>query len=274
MASGMNDPHVVSLTYRIDVADTVDFDRAPPKATDRGAFRITLDAYLATVEMVDHFASVEEARKVVDPFLRAWELEVDLRDTGDRFRFVYQTAEIVDRNPPATGDVAVTLGRGTIALAGMDVVVHVGRSEWPEPPQDIAVSPDADVLWRRWRRYRAEKQESLLAAAYWALTVLEAAPGVAAPVKPRRSSKRRQTASAFFNVELDVLDRIGELTSTRGGDDESRKHEGRSAPLSPAERQWLEAAFRALVRRVAERAYHGKPPPNMLRMSDLPKLTP
>ena len=55
----MNDPHVVSLTYRVRHSKTVDFDRAPPLiAVDpRGAFRISLDAYEAKVEMVDHFAS-------------------------------------------------------------------------------------------------------------------------------------------------------------------------------------------------------------------------
>ncbi len=79
----MNDPHVVSLTYRIDMADTVDFDRAPPKTVDQGAFRVMLDAGEAKIEMVDHFASVEEAKQVVAPFLRAWELEMDLRDAGD-----------------------------------------------------------------------------------------------------------------------------------------------------------------------------------------------
>jgi len=271
----MNDPHVVRLTYRIDKAETVEFDRAPPKTVDRGTFRVTLDAGKATVEMVDHFASVEEARQVVDPFLRLWEFATDLHDPSDRFRFVYETAKVIDRNPPPPGSVVVNLGVGRVVVAGMDAVAHVSRSKWPDPPRNLAISPDADVLWRRWWRYREQKQEGLLAAAYWALTTAEAAPGAVAPaMRPRHTSKRRQTAAAFFNIEPEVLDTIGELTSTRGGEDESRKAEGRSAQLSHAERRWLEAAFRALVRRVAEQAYHGGPPPIPLRMSDLPKLAP
>lgn len=268
----MNDPHVVSLTYRIDKAETVDFDRAPPRTVDRGAFRATVDDYVAKIEMVDHFVSVDEAQKLVQPFLRAWELEADLHDSSERFRFVYETAEIIDRKPPA--GTVVTLETGTIALAGNDIGFHVSRAQWPDPPQELEVSPDADALWRRWWRHREEKREPLLSAAYWALTTLEAAPGLPAPAKPPRSSKRRQAASKFFNIDLDVLKMIGELTSTRGGNDEERKAEGRAKPLSPAERLWLEAVFRALVRRVAEQAYHSAPPPRALTMGDLPKLTP
>ena len=73
----MGDPHVVSLTYRIEKAETVDFDNAPPRSVECEAFRITLDAYKAKAEMLEHFAFVEQARGVVDPFLRAWELSAD-----------------------------------------------------------------------------------------------------------------------------------------------------------------------------------------------------
>ena len=135
----MNDPHVVSLTYRIEKAETVDFDKAPPRTVDQGAFRVTIDAYTATIEMVDHFATVEEVRKVVQPFLRAWELEADLHSSADRFRFVFETAEVIDRSPPDEGTV-VSLQAGDIVVVGMDAVGHVGRAKWPDPPQDLEVS--------------------------------------------------------------------------------------------------------------------------------------
>ena len=270
----MNDPHVVRLTYRIEKTETVDFDKAPPLTVDRGAFRVTLDAYKAKVEMMDHFASAEEARKAIDPFLRAWELEADLRNSSERFRFVYETAEIIDRAPREPGAVLQVAKMGSSVIFGMNAVLHVSRAKWPDPPQDLEVSPDADVLWRRWWLHREEKQERLLSAAYWALTMLEEAPGLAAPERERRVSKKRRGASKMFNIDLDVLNTIGELTSTRGGADESRKAEGLTAPLSRGERQWFDAAFRALVRRVAEHAYHGGPPPKPLTMNDLPKLTP
>jgi hypothetical protein len=97
--SGMADPHVVSLTYRIEKAETVDFDKAPPRSVECKAFRITLDAYKAKAEMLEHFRFVEQAREVVDPFLRTWELSVDVTNPDDRFSFVYESPEIIDRDP-------------------------------------------------------------------------------------------------------------------------------------------------------------------------------
>ena len=108
--------------------------------------------------------------------------------------------------------------------------------------------------------------------------MLEAAPGVATPsMRPagtsrRPPTKKRRNASDFFNIHVDVLMKLGDLVSTRGGDDESRKAEGRRVPLSPAEKEWVKAAFREIVRRVAEREYHKGPPPRPLTMKDLPPL--
>ena len=45
----MNDPHVVSLTDRIEHADMVDFHRAPPRTVDRGVYRVTIDNYVANI---------------------------------------------------------------------------------------------------------------------------------------------------------------------------------------------------------------------------------
>lgn len=274
----MNDPHVVSLTYRVRHSDTVDFDKAPPRSVDRVSFRITLDAYKAKVEMVDHFASAEEARRVVDPYLRAWQFEADLHDPSDAFRFIYESAEVVDRSPPPSGEPIVGAIAQTAASARVQAyaTIHASKGKWPQPPQDLELSFDADAMRRRWVRHWVKQGEPLLAAAYWALTMLEAAPGVAtASMRPaskptRRRSKKRLNASAFFNIEYGVLDKLGDLVSTRGGDDEGRKAEGRTAPLSPAEKEWVKAAFRAIVRRVAEREHHQGPPPQQLTMSDLP----
>lgn len=262
--------------YRVEHSETVGFQKAPPLTVDQGAFRVEIDAGKMKIEMVDHFATVEEARARVQPFLDAWELEADLNDPSDRFRFIYERPEIIDRAPSRDGTVMLTATGLIVAVAMGTPTLHVGRAKWPEPPVSVALSPDVDSMRRRWVRYSIKQGEPLLAAAYWALTMLEAAPGVATPAMrsagnpTRRPSKKRLNASTFFNIDYDVLAKLGELVSTRGGDDEARKAEGRSAPLSPAEKEWVKAAFRAIVRRVAEREYHKCPPPKPLTMKDLP----
>jgi hypothetical protein len=266
----LNDPHVVSLTYRIQHSETVDFDKAAPlPLVDRGVFRISIDSYEAKIEMIDHFVSVEEARQVVEPYLSAWELQADLAHWAERFRFVFDRAHVIDQSPREGEPVQVSVGEAVVA--GDVVVAHVSRSRWPAPPHDLELSADAETMWHRWLLYRGQR-EPLLSAAYWALTMLEGAPAAAVRSRPGHISKKRQRACDFFNIDPDVLNKLGELTSTKGGDNEARKAEGRPVPLSPAERRWVEAAFRELVRRVAQRAHYGAQPPHKLMMADLPPL--
>jgi hypothetical protein len=263
----MNDPHVVSLTYLVKHSDIVDFKKARPLTVDTSAFRVTIDAGRARVEMLEHFATEQEALAMVEPFLRAWELRADLQDPSDRVRFVYERPEVIDRAP--SGDRIVRASGVGSSISSGWAKAHVSRAKWPEAPSDLAMSLDAEALHQRWLGY-LDKKEPLLSAAYWALTMIEAAPGAAGV----RCSSVRKDASRFFNIELDVLKKLGELTSTRGGVEEGRKAEGRATPLSRSERKWLAAAFKRLVERAALRAHYGAPPPTPLAMQDLPDLMP
>ena len=187
----MNDPHVVALTYRVEHSETVDFKQAPPLTVDRGIFRVTIDAGKATIEMIDHFDSVQAARAVVDPFLREWELAADLKHPEERFRFVYERSNVIDQSPSTSG-ARIQVPTAHIIMTGFDVVMHVGRRQWPEPPVGIALSPDVETLRRRWLGYVLEKEEKLLAAAYWALSMIEAAPGPSTASSGPRMTKRRE----------------------------------------------------------------------------------
>jgi hypothetical protein len=267
----MNDPHVVALTYRITHSEHVDFKKAPRCQAGTNAFCVVVDAGRVGVEMIEHFGTVQEARNVVEPFLRAWELAADLKHPEARFRFVYERPEVIDRDPH-TGGAVIHVPTAYTIMAGLEVLAHASRERWPEPSSDLALSPDAEALHRRWLGC-LDGKETLLGAAYWALSMIEAAPGPSQPEGPRMT-KRRRNAGAFFNIDADVLSTLGHLTSARGGVEEGRKAEAREAPLTRSERKWLKAAFKALVERAARRAHYGAPPPVPLTMDDLPKLAP
>jgi hypothetical protein len=68
-----------------------------------------------------------------------------------------------------------------------------------------------------------------------------------------------------------VLKKFSELASTRGDEKTARKG-GVQQPLSAAETQRIEAAIKAIIRRVGE--IDGNPSLPELTMSDLPPLVP
>ena len=100
------------------------------------------------------------------------------------------------------------------------------------------------MAYRRWQTYRNGGGERLLRMAYFVLTVLlNAAGGL-------------EKAASAFAVDRDILKKLGELTSTRGGAMTARKVERGSTlkDLSGPEAQWVDDLVRRLVIRLGERA--------------------
>jgi hypothetical protein len=88
-------------------------------------------------------------------------------------------------------------------------------------------------MWR-------EGKESLQSMAYFVLTILENHAG------------SRKSAATQFQIEYDVLRKVGDLSSTRGDATTARK--AKHAPMTGSERHWLEAATRKLIIRMGEYA--------------------
>jgi hypothetical protein len=80
------------------------------------------------------------------------------------------------------------------------------------------------------------------------LTVLETVfGGPALGTTPKTSGKRKRTACAL-NVDVAVLEKLGELTTERGDAMTARKYAPRVPPLrplTPEEADWIRAALRA-----------------------------
>src|SRR3954454_6241014 len=74
------------------------------------AFRLEKDQLHC--EMKLHVATSEEARTLVDPVLRNWEMEVELAWSRGELRFTYEKAEIIDRTAPTPGAI-----RGHVMVA-------------------------------------------------------------------------------------------------------------------------------------------------------------
>jgi hypothetical protein len=256
----MRDPHVASLRYRLVPGETVTFDCPPPVERETGPFRVRLEDGVATFEMLEHHASEETARRCVEEYLRAWEIDVALRSGRAEVRFEFEDADIIDRDPPPPGTGVVIYAKTATAKAHI-AAAHVTRSRYPEPPRAFVVSPDVETMWRRYEGY-LEGREPLAPMAYFCLTVLVASAG------------GRKKAAEKYVISRSVLSSLARLATEVGDERTARKfdHLKDQRPHTGAEKAWIEAAVKALIRRAGERASNPGASLPEFTMSDLPKL--
>src|SRR5439155_22624625 len=122
MTSRGRDLHVVSLQYSILPDERFRYENPPPIRFESQEARFYLEAGILTCEMKIHCADVDTARKAVEPILRAWETDADLRHNPGELRFKFERPEIIDRSSalPGTvsGAVAVVLGNSIVSATG------------------------------------------------------------------------------------------------------------------------------------------------------------
>ena len=238
----MNDPHVAALIYRVRHHESVDYGEAKPLGFENDQFVGSVKDGRGRFELKEHYSTEQQAREAVEPFIRNWRFDAELRRDPDCFVLAFDKAEIIDRKPtPGVIEMHAAPIRANASISSAKVTVS--PPTYPPPPTGIDSShADVQTLHDRYRRFR-EGREDLASFAYFCLTVLEY------PFTP----PKRKRAAASYRVELEVLQRIGELSSTKGGSG-ARKREGVDAPLTGQERRFLERATRRLIRRLAE--YH------------------
>lgn len=244
----LRDPHVERLHYKVGSGKGISYrDPKPVEFSHRlGTFKLS-DGRLV-YEPADHFADQDAARQAVEPFLRAWEIEADLKSNIGMIRFKFDRSEVVDRDPPPPGTSLVLQGKA--ATAGFSATIgslHLTCREYPHPPQIFETTLDVEHCHRRWSQYRAGK-EPLQSMAYFVLTVVER--------NSPKKKRRRDYAAQNFQIDKAVLNKIGDLSTEKGDEATARKApHGRSfQKLSGPEKQWLEQAVRRVIRRMGERA--------------------
>ena len=256
----MNDPHVASLTYAASPSDTASFENAPPIEGTTDGINYRLNHGQLRIEPNIHFPSIERAREHVDPLLASWEIDIALRFGSPELSFLYQTAEVIDRDPPPPGSPHVIQVQSVAsASASGTATLRVSRGHYPDPPTSFRTSPDVDTLWERYQGYR-QGREPLPSMAYFCLTLLEAMAG------------SRSRAAKTFRISARVLTKIGQLTSERGDPSTARKYRAviSGSPLTGLEIHWLEEAIKAIIRRVGELS--STEALSTIELNDLPPL--
>ena len=255
----MSDLHVEKLFYRITSGQSVDLSQAP-RATWRvldDRFQVTLDGDEMIAEPQVHYASADDARAVLDPYLRAWEIQAALAVSTPSLQFEYQRAEVIDRHP-SPGVVSAPLVINMSIFPTVSIKAVVGLATFPSPAQANRCDEATERMYRRLMGIWADGNY-VTSDGYYILTEAEDRFG------------SRRAAARTLNIDVTVLNKIGELTSRAGGQ-RARKALGASRPLTSKELTWLKAALRALVLRSLEHDANQSSGLPLIEMADLPTI--
>ena len=139
----MNEPYVSVLIYRVKHDETVNYDKASPLEYETTSFKVFVKSCEARFEMKEHFPTAEHARVVVEPFIRQWEIATALDRGPGEFELVFLDAVVEDRKPtPGVVEVA----RQETAQVGDSPSPVVCRSNYPEPPTNVAINADVEDM--------------------------------------------------------------------------------------------------------------------------------
>ncbi len=256
----MNDPHVQSLNYMVSSGEEITYQDPKPIlfTNNLGTFELS-DGHLR-IEPADHYPDEDDYRQIIEPFLRAWEIEADLNSKIGMIRFNFDRAEVIDLNPPPPGSSQVIQVKAAeFVLVGESVSFHLTKKNYPQPPITFRVTPEVEQAYHRWVGYR-NGREPLLSMAYFILTLIESMAG------------NRDGAANLFQIDIQVLRMIGRLSSTKGDASIARKVSTniQLEELSSSETHWLEETIRKIILRLGEQASGTQL--SQISINDLPPL--
>jgi hypothetical protein len=241
----VNDPHVKTLYYKVLVSEDVDYENAPALSEIAEEFEFTLNYEKAIFTMKQHYSTVDDAKAVVESYIRAWNILIGLKHGPDSFKLKFLDADIIDRAPVSNkNDAAKFLGCSSLSSAPAfrgEVHAHISHAEFPPFPKNFKESPEAETMYLRYKAY-LKGRESLTSMAYMCLTVYKA------------TADNLKDAAKKYCIDHNVLKNLGRLTSTKGGPEEVRKYpkNGTSDPLHPKEKEWIVSVVKSLILRAAE----------------------
>ena len=264
----MNDPHVDKLYYLVKQKEDVSYENAQPLFEETDGFQVVLNSKEAVFTMKKHFATEQEARTIVDEYLKKYKIIIGIAHSPDELSFVFERSEIIDRNPIVNACDAVlphiTI-EATATVAGTLTLFKI-RANFPELPKRFALSADVETLYLRYKLYK-EGRELITSMSYMCLTVIQASAG------GKNTKEQRENAAKKYNIHLDILNTLGTLCSIKGDRVEARKTtDGNFIPLIQQEKNWIESVIKILIQRLGEHAYDPNAHLNLLTMSSLPPL--
>jgi len=268
----MKQIRVEKLIYDFVPPKNVNYENAPALEITQDSWTGVLDNNILTCYVTKEYSSVEDARKIVEEYLQLWEFASCFGSQENRIKFKFKDAEVkeIDFEPAQSDDSVIIEKLGTAFGVGsahpLKTTLFVNK--YPQPPQNgLKITPNVETLQHRYINFLEDK-ECLTSMAYFCLTLVEVFCG--------KKRGRRKSAATNLCVDLDVLDTIGELSSTKGDEKTARKFPTKG-PMSQNEEAWLKVAIRRLILQLAK--YEHAKENNLLddlqslAMKDLPELS-
>ncbi len=260
----MNDPQVVALIYTVEHNNGVHYDDAEPlRHCASPEFDLTVEDKVARFEFKQYYATEDEARKAIEPFIQHWEFETGIRRGPNSFSLRLKEAEIIDRNPsppePSAREPGATV-HVVVDLSASGSVI-LGFPHYPPPPAGGSVNlddPDVVKMKSKYEQYGLGRT-TLPDAAYFCVTVLEEKCG------------DLSAAAKECGVSRQALKTIKKLSSTKGGED-ARKAAGADAEFTSEEKRFLREAVEEIIIRAAQVAADSSQCLPQITMAKLPKL--
>ena len=234
----MNDPHVAALIYKIEHGQSVDYRKAQPMDHEETGFSVKVADQQVRFEFKEHYAAEDVARGAIEDYIRAWEFGAGLENGPDYFKLKFDYAQIEDRKPtPGVVMVHARPARFEVTVGKVTCVVSPGC--YPPPPSVVPITPDVQTMYDRYMGYR-QGREPLTTMAYFCLNILE---------RSTEENHPRKAAAKKYGIRLEVLDKIGRLSSGKGGQ-QARKASGTNNNLTAQDRRFLEKEIKAIIREV------------------------
>ena len=257
----MNDPHVEELLYGVVHGKSHDYSKAERLRLDEPGFQVLVQEEKVRFDFKNHYATEKEARKAVKDYIHNWEFDACLKGGDDCFKLEFLDAVRVDRQP-TPGVISVDAGSTGFVISTSTPEVTVGHHKYPSPPSGANFNdPDVQTMYQRYMGYR-QGNEPLASMAYFCLTVVE--------LLSRQEKKRRKTSAKKYQIDLPILDKIGELSSEKGGQG-ARKAVGSDKDFTNWERTFLDQSVKRIILRVAEKAHSPNKNFQTITLSEFPE---
>ncbi len=172
----MRDPHVQTMHYEIGCGEGISYRNPEPLSFSNHLGNFHLVDNKLRVMPAEYFADEDEARRTIELFLRAWEIDTDLSSNVGMIRFKFERVDLVDRDPPPPGSSQVIhVKAGSMLLMGSNATLLLTSRRYPKPPKTFSATPEVQHVYRRWLGFRSGK-EPLQSMAYFVLTLLHRYP--------------------------------------------------------------------------------------------------